>query len=110
MSTMVAAVLLALAIVLEVAATAVLPRTQGFTQPGWSVVVVLGYALAMWMLALVVRTIPVSITYAIWAGLGTALVAVIGVVFLGENLSVIKAASLGLIVAGVIGLNLAGAH
>lgn len=107
---MVAAVLLALAIVLEVAATAVLPRTQGFTQPGWSVVVVLGYALAMWMLALVVRTIPVSITYAIWAGLGTALVAVIGVVFLGENLSVIKAASLGLIVAGVIGLNLAGAH
>lgn len=105
-----AAVLLALAIVLEVAATAVLPRAQGFTHPGWSAVVVLGYGLSVWLLALVVRTIPVSITYAIWAGLGTALVAVIGVVFLGENLSVIKAASLGLIVAGVIGLNLAGAH
>lgn len=105
-----AAFLLAVAILLEVAATASLPRTQGFTHPGWSAVVVAGYGVALWMLALVVRTIPVSITYAIWAGLGTALVAVIGVLFLGEHLSVIKAASLGLIVAGVIGLNLAGAH
>lgn len=105
-----AAALLALAIVLEVAATAVLPRAQGFTHLGWSAVVVAGYGLSVWLLALVVRTIPVSITYAVWAGLGTALVAVIGVFYLGEHLSLLKTASLGLIVAGVIGLNLAGAH
>lgn len=104
-----AVAMLALAIVLEVGATALLPRTQGFTQPGWSAVVLSGYGVSVWLLALVVRTIPVSITYAIWAGLGTALVAVIGVLFLGEQLTVVKAASLGLIVAGVVGLNLAGA-
>jgi small multidrug resistance pump len=107
---LVAAVLLVLAIVLEVASTALLPRTQGFTNPGWAAIVVSGYAAAIWLLAVVVRTIPVSVAYAVWAGAGTALVAVIGVWLLGEELGWVKAVSLAMIVVGVVGLNLAGAH
>ena len=102
--------LLAAAIGIEVAATATLPLTQGFTDPGWTVLVIGGYALSIWLLAVIVRTIPVSIAYAIWSGLGTAAVAVIGTMFLGEQVSPLKVVSLALIVFGVVGLNLAGAH
>jgi small multidrug resistance pump len=104
------AVLLGLAIVVEVVATALLPRTAGFTSPGWTVLVVAGYASSIWLLTIIVRSMPVSVTYAIWAGAGTALVAVVGLVFLGESFSWLKVASLVMIVAGVVGLNLTGAH
>ncbi|WP_432478948.1 DMT family transporter [Nocardioides sp. GXQ0305] len=105
-----AVALLLLAIVVEVFATALLPRTDGFTDPLWSVVVVAGYVVSIGLLAVVVRTLPVSTTYAVWAGLGTALVAVVGYLFLGEQMGWLKGVSLGLIVLGVVGLNLAGAH
>ncbi len=105
-----AAVLLLLAIVVEVVATALLPRTAGFTDPGWSVAVLAGYAVSIWLLGIVVRTFSVSTTYAVWAGLGTALVAVAGYLFLGEQMGWLKAASLAMIVLGVVGLNLAGTH
>ena len=107
---MFAAVLLMVAIGVEVGATALLPKAAGFTQPLWSAVVVAGYALSIWLLAVVVRTMPVSVAYAIWAGLGTAVVALIGFVFLGESMGWLKATSLGLIVLGVVGLNLVGTH
>jgi small multidrug resistance pump len=106
----VAAVLLALAIVIEVASTALLPRTNGFTSPLWSVVVVGGYAVSIGLLAVVVKSIPVSLTYAVWSGAGTALVAVVGLVFLGESLSRLQVTSLVLIVVGVVGLNLTPSH
>lgn len=105
-----AAVLLALAIVIEVASTALLPRTNGFTSPHWSVVVVGGYAVSIGLLAVVVKSIPVSLTYAVWSGAGTALVAVVGLVFLGESLSRLQVTSLVLIVVGVVGLNLTPSH
>jgi small multidrug resistance pump len=105
-----AAMLLVLAIGVEVAATALLPRADGFRDPLWSLAVIAGYALSIWLLALVVRSMPVSVAYAVWAGLGTAAVAVIGVVFLGEPIGWLKATSLGLIVLGVVGLNLVTSH
>ena len=105
-----AALLLVVAILIEVVATALLPRAEGFTNPGWTVAVVGGYAASIWLLAIVVRTLPVSITYAVWSGLGTAVVAVIAYFFLGESMTLLKAASIMMIVAGVIGLNFAGAH
>ena len=107
---MLTAVLLGIAIVVEVIATALLPKTEGFTSLGWTALVVSGYASSIWLLTVVVRNLPVSVTYAIWAGAGTALVAVVGLVFLGESFTWVKAASLALIVAGVVGLNLTGAH
>ena len=105
-----AASLLGLAIVVEVAATAALPRTAGFTQPTWSVLVVAGYAVSIWLLALVVRHIPVSVAYAVWSGAGTALVAVVGLAFLGERLDPVKAAGLVAIIAGVVAVNLSAAR
>ena len=71
---------------------------------------VAGYALSIWLLAIVVRTLPVSVAYALWAGVGTAAVAVIGFLFLGESMSWLKGASVALIVLGVVGLNLGGGH
>lgn len=101
--------LLFVAIALEVASTAALPRAQEFHNLPWSVAVVVGYGLSVWLLTVVVRSMPVSVAYAIWAGVGTAAVAVIGYLFLGEQMSVVKVGSILLIVLGVVGLNLAGA-
>jgi small multidrug resistance pump len=110
MVTVLAAMLLVLAIGVEVAATALLPKADGFRDPLWSLAVIAGYALSIWLLALVVRSMPVSVAYAVWAGLGTAAVAVIGFLFLGEPMGWLKATSLGLIVLGVVGLNLVTSH
>lgn len=102
--------LLFAAIAAEVAASAALPRTQGFRDPAWTAFVIGGYAASIWLLAIVVRTMPVSTAYAIWAGLGTAAVAVIGALWLGESLDAMKVAALSMIVIGVVVLNLQGAH
>lgn len=102
--------LLGVAIAAEVAATATLPRAEGFRHPGWSVAVIGGYALSIWLLALVVREIPVSTTYAVWAGAGTAAVAVVGVLWLGDSWDWITIAALAMIIAGVVVLNLHAAH
>lgn len=105
-----AMVLLVVAIGIEVVATTLLPKADGFRDPGWTAVVMLGYTLSIWMLTVVVRTLPVSVAYAIWSGLGTAAVAVVGYLWLGEGMGALKAVSLALIVVGVVGLNLGGAH
>ena len=98
------------AIGVEVAATAALPRTHGFREPLWTVLVLGGYAASIWLLAVVIRHIPVSVTYAVWSGLGTAGIALVGVLLLGERMDLVKAAALMLIIAGVLVLNLHGAH
>ena len=103
-------VVLLAAIGIEVGATAALPRTRGFHDLFWSVLVMGGYAVSIWLLALVVRELPVSVAYAIWAGLGTAAIAVVGVVALGEQWDLTKVAALSLIIVGVVVLNLHGAH
>jgi small multidrug resistance pump len=102
--------LLLAAIGVEVASTASLPRTHGFRDPWWTLLVLVGYALSIWLLALVIKHLSVSIAYAVWSGLGTAGIAVIGVLFLGERIDLVKAAALGMIVVGVVVLNLQGAH
>ena len=102
--------LLLVAIGIEVGATAALPSTDGFHDPFWTPVVLVGYAVSIWLLAIVVREVPVSVAYAIWAGLGTAAIAVVGVVVLGEHWDVTKVAALTLIIVGVVVLNLHGAH
>ncbi|HEX8103601.1 MAG TPA: multidrug efflux SMR transporter [Solirubrobacteraceae bacterium] len=101
--------LLALAIVCEVIATVSL-RAAGEGRPLAVAAVVLGYLASFVLLALVLKRIEVSTAYAIWAGAGTALIAAIGMGVLGEPVSAAKLGSIALIVAGVVGLNLAGAH
>ncbi len=74
------------------------------------IVVVVGYGISFWLLALVLREMSVGSTYAIWSAAGTALVATFGMFALGEAATALKLASLGLIIIGVVGLNLAGRH
>ena len=104
------AILLTIAILAEVAGTVALKYTDGFTNLGPSALVVAGYGLSFWMLALVLRDLPIGLTYAVWAAVGTALIAAIGIVAFGEPATTIKLLSLALIIAGTIGLNLAGSH
>jgi small multidrug resistance pump len=106
----VAVLLLAAAIGIEVGSTALLPRADGFTEPLWSSVVLVGYGISIWLLAVVVRTIPFSVAYAVWSGAGTAVVAVIGYLLLGESLGPLKIMFLLLIIVGVVGLNVAGSR
>jgi small multidrug resistance pump len=105
-----AGLLLTIAIAAEVAATVSLRSVDGLSKPLPLAIVVAGYALSFWLLALVLKQISVGTTYAIWAGAGTAAVALIGIVALGEPATAIKLGSIALIIAGVIGLNLSGAH
>jgi small multidrug resistance pump len=100
--------LLVAAIVTEVGGTTSMKLSEGFSRLGPSVAMVVLYSLSFVFLTYVLKSIEVGVAYAIWAGLGTALVAVVGFVFFGESLSGLKIMSLGLIIAGVIGLNLLG--
>ena len=104
------ALFLSIAIVAEVAGTVALKYTDDFTRFGPSAAVIVGYGLSFWMLALVLRDMPIGLTYAVWAAVGTALIAAIGIVAFGEPATTLKLLSLGLIIAGVVGLNMAGSH
>lgn len=101
---------LAGAISLEVAGTLALSSTDGFTKPLPTAFVVLTYGVSFWLLALTLRELEVSLVYAVWAGAGTAAIAIIGMSLLGESVSALKLGSIALVISGVVGLNLAGAH
>jgi small multidrug resistance pump len=103
-------VVLLAAIGIEVGATAALPRTRGFHDLAWSLLVLGGYALSIWLLAVVVRQMSVSVAYAVWSGLGTAAIAAVGVVAMGERMDAVKLTALGLIIVGVVVLNVHTAH
>ncbi|MEU8983283.1 multidrug efflux SMR transporter [Streptomyces sp. NPDC048309] len=103
-------VLLAGAIAAEVAATTAMKYSAGFSRLWPSLVTLLGYVIAFTLLAQTLKTVSVGTAYAIWAGVGTAVIAAIGMVFLGEGLNVAKAAGIALIIGGVVLLNLGGAH
>ena len=101
---------LGIAIATEVAGTVALKFTDGFTRVVPSTVVVLGYGLSFVFLALTLKTLDIGVTYAVWAGIGTAAIALIGMIALGEPFSALRLGCIALIIAGVIGLNLAGSH
>jgi small multidrug resistance pump len=103
--------LLAAAIASEVLATSALKLSDGFAHKGWAVVVVIGYIASFVLLARALKLqMEVGVAYAVWAGAGTAAIAVIGALFLGEAMNLAKVAGILLIIGGVVVLNLAGAH
>lgn len=97
------------AILLEVAGTTSMKLADGFSRFWPSVLMFCCYFLSFAALTLALKRIELSVAYAIWAGIGTALIALIGVVFFKEPLGMLKAASILLIITGVVGLNLLGA-
>ena len=98
--------LLFIAIVAEVIATSALKMSEGFTKLWPSLLVVVGYGFAFYFLALVLKSVPVGIAYAIWAGVGIALITLIGVVVFKQTLDAPALAGIGLIIAGVAVINL----
>jgi small multidrug resistance pump len=97
---------LLLAIAGEVVGTTALKASDGFTRLGPSLLVILGYGCAFYLLAQVLRTIPLGITYAIWSGVGVAAVTLIGWLAYGQRLDIPAIFGIGLIVAGVLVLNI----
>ncbi|WP_322500682.1 multidrug efflux SMR transporter [Streptomyces rochei] len=102
--------LLAGAIAAEVAGTTVMKYSEGFSRLGPSLLTALAYVLSFALLAQSLKILAVGTAYAIWAGVGTAAIAAIGVLFMGEGMTVTKAAGIALIIVGVVVLNLGGAH
>lgn len=100
---------LALAIGSEIVATVSLKLSDGFSKPIPSVVVVLGYGLSFYALSITLRDIPLGVVYAVWSGIGTAAIVMIGVFLFREMLDAVKVAGIGLIIVGVVMLNGAGA-
>jgi len=98
---------LILAIVLEVIGTTAMKLSDGLTRLGPTVAMALCYAGAFVAMAIAIKRIDVSVAYAIWAGVGTALIAVIGMAVFDEPLTWFKLVCLALIIAGVVGLELA---
>jgi small multidrug resistance pump len=100
------AVYLAAAIVLEICGTTSLKLSDGFTRVGPAGAVVLCYVASFALLSLALRGIELSIAYAVWSGVGTAVVAAIGILWFGETAGAWKLLCLALIVLGVAGLHL----
>ena len=96
---------LAIAIVAEVIATSALKASDEFTRLVPSMVVVVGYGAAFYFMTLVIRTIPLGITYAIWSGLGIVLIAAVGFFYYKQSLDLAAIIGMGLIVSGVVVIN-----
>ena len=96
---------LSIAIIAEVVATSALKASEEFTQLIPSIVVIVGYSVAFYFLTLVLRVIPIGITYAIWSGLGIVLVAVVGFFLYKQTPDIPAIIGMGLIVSGVVIIN-----
>lgn len=101
-------IFLAIAIASEVGATTALRYTNGFTSPVPTVITLLGYGIAFASLSQALRTLDLGVAYAVWAGIGTAVIALIGIVAFGEPGTLVKTFGLALIIAGVVMINLQG--
>ena len=95
-------IFLGLAIISEVVATTSLKSTEGFTKLVPSIIVVIGYTAAFYFVSLTLDTLPVGVVYAIWSGVGIALVAIISVIVLDQKLDAGAIVGMGLIIAGVV--------
>lgn len=96
---------LAIAIIVEVVAASALKASEGFTRPVPTAIVIVGYLIAFYLLTVIVKTLPVGITYAIWAGMGIVLVAIVSAVMYKQIPDAPAIIGMGLIITGVIIIN-----
>ena len=99
-------VFLLLAVAAETIGTSALQASQQFTRLWPSVLVIVGYAISFYFMALTLRYMPVGIVYALWSGLGIILIALIGYAVFGQKLDLPAIAGLGLIIAGIVVIQL----
>ena len=97
---------LAIAVAFETIGTSAMQASQQFTRLWPSVLVVVGYAISFYFMALTLRFMPVGIVYALWSGLGIILIALIGYAVFGQKLDLPAIACLGLIIAGIVVIQL----
>ena len=93
---------LAIAIIAEVSASSALKASAEFTRVIPSLIVIIGYGVSLYFMTLVLKTMPVGITYAIWAGLGIVLVAIVGAIVYQEIPDTAAIIGMSLIIAGVV--------
>ena len=104
-------IILIIAIIGEVFGSSMLKASNGFKRVVYSIFgVIIGYGVAFYALSLALKTIPLGMAYAIWSGLGTVLTALIGIIIYKEGVSSKKLFGIGLIIGGVVILNLGGTH
>lgn len=99
-------IFLGVAIVFEIAGTSLLKVSDGFTRYGIGGLSIACYWVSFWFLAMVLTKIPVGVAYAIWSGIGIAVIALIGWLVFRQGLSLVQIGFIGLILVGAIGLNL----
>lgn len=93
---------LAAAIVSEVVGTSALAPSQGFTRPVPTIIVLVSYGAAFYLLAQTLHTIPVAVAYAVWSGAGVALITLIAWALFGQRLDAFALLGIAMIVAGVL--------
>lgn len=98
-------VALGLAIVAEVIATSALKASDSFTRLLPSMITVAGYSTSFWFLSITLRTVPVGVAYAIWSGLGIVLITTVAWLVFGQRVDLPAIVGMGLIIAGVVVLN-----
>lgn len=106
-------ILLAIAIIAEVFATTAMKQSEGFTRLPWAAATVIGYGIAFYFLSITLKSLPTGIAYAIWSGVGIILISLAAWLFQGQKLDTAAIAGIGLIVCGVIVMNVfsgASAH
>jgi len=96
---------LSVAIIAEVIGTMALKSSEEFTRLWPSMVVVVGYSVAFYMLSLVLKTVPIGVAYAIWSGVGIVLIAIVGALFFKQIPDTPAIIGMGLIIAGVMVMN-----
>lgn len=101
-------ILLVCAIIMEVCGTTCLKLSEGFTKWVPSVLIFVFYGVSFTLMTYAVKRLDLSLTYAIWSGVGTFLIALIGLFWFKEPFTLLKAVSMALVIAGVVGLNLGG--
>ena len=97
---------LILAVLFETIGTTALQASQQFSRVGPTIVVIVAYALAFYLLGLTLKFMPVGVVYAIWSGLGIVFIACIGVIVFGQRLDLPAVIGLGLIIAGILVIHL----
>lgn len=102
-------ILLAIAGLLEVVFAVSLKNSEGFTRPAWVVLFAVSAAGSLFLLSQALKHLPIGVAYAIWTGIGASGTAIIGMWFFGESRDVLKLMSLGLVLAGLVGLQLTSA-